>query len=514
MSCERFGGLDKFREVAAQERIGLFFQAKEGRYGIAVAGTQPAHLLQALAGGGVVRLGDDGKGQIGLGVFVGAVDHGLIGQGAQLLQGGVHLLRRALEQAAAAGGKQGVTAKQRVMADIADVAAGMPGSVEHLEAETAWIQGDGITLANGMGEGGDALMGRAVDRDLIALHQFLHTARVIPMVVGDQDGDRLQVVLFQPRDHRIGIARVDNGHVVVVPATDEPDIIVVEGVDASNFQHGHKPVRLSEHWAPLYTMKRLLQAYRCHDAVEARRQLRRWYRTALGQNLQQTEQDLLNQVLPNLFGYHLLQLGRPMEEDLLCTSRIPHRMVMEDAPPLLRRGREEAFLGRSDQLPIATDSLDVILLPHTLEYVGRPHEVLREAERTLIPEGHLVILGFNPWSLFGLRRLFSGWRDLSPWCGHFYSTLRLKDWLALLGFDTVLVRPYFFRPPLQNDGIMRRLSVLERAGGRFWPLLGGGYLLVAKKRVATLTPIKPRWRSSRNLVTVGTAEPTVRRDKT
>ena len=261
-------------------------------------------------------------------------------------------------------------------------------------------------------------------------------------------------------------------------------------------------------------MKRLLQAYRCPDAIEARRQLRRWYRSALGENLQQIEQGLLNQVLPNLFGYHLLQQGRPMEADLLSTSRIPHRIVMEDVPPLLRLAGEESFLGQSDLLPIASDSLDVILLPHTLEYGERPHEILREAERTLIPEGHLLILGFSPWSLFGLRRLFSGWRDHSPWCGHFYSTLRLKDWLALLGFDTVLVRHYFFRPPLQNDGIMRRLSVLERIGERFWPMLGGGYLLVAKKRVATLTPIKPRWRSRRSLVTVGTVEPTARRNKT
>lgn len=243
-------------------------------------------------------------------------------------------------------------------------------------------------------------------------------------------------------------------------------------------------------------------------------QLRRWYRSALGQNLQQSEQGLLNQVLPNLFGYHLLQQGRPMEADLLSASRISHRIVMEEIYPLSSKDGEEVFLGHNDLLPIASDSLDVILLPHTLEFVTRPHEVLREAERTLIPEGHLLILGFNPWSLYGLRRLFSGWHNQSPWCGHFYSTLRLKDWLALLGFDTVLVRHYFFRPPLQNDGIMRRLSFLERLGERFWSMLGGGYLLVAKKRVATLTPIKPRWRSSRNLVTVGSAEPTAQRNRT
>jgi SAM-dependent methyltransferase len=264
-------------------------------------------------------------------------------------------------------------------------------------------------------------------------------------------------------------------------------------------------------------MKRLLQAYRCSDSLQAKRHLRRWYRSPLGQRLQQTEQAMLEQVLPNLFGFHLLQVGRPMEADLLDASRIVHRMVMDELPLPSRTGSrkgEEGFLGQAHLLPIASDTIDVLLLPHALEYVNQPHEVLREVERVLIPEGHLVILGFNPWGLFGFRRLFSGWRDQSPWCGHFYSTLRLKDWLALLGFETVLVRHYFFRPPMQNNGIMRRLAALEQIGSRFWPLLGGGYLLVAKKRVATLTPIKPRWRSRRRVISVSPAEPSARRDKT
>ncbi len=261
-------------------------------------------------------------------------------------------------------------------------------------------------------------------------------------------------------------------------------------------------------------MKRLLQAYRCSDHFEARQQLRQWYRTSLGVRLQQREQELIGQVLPNLFGYHLLQVGQPMDSDLLVSSRIKHRMVTDEVLPQYGSEGAESYLSQNDQWPIASDSLDVVLLPHTLEYVAHPHEVLREAERTLIPEGHLLILGFNPWSQFGIRRLFSGWRNTSPWSGHFYSTLRLKDWLALLGFTTILTRHYFFRPPLHNEGIMRRLYPLERMGQRFCPMFGGGYLLVAKKRVTTLTPVKPRWRTRRSLVSVGSTEPTVRRNRT
>jgi SAM-dependent methyltransferase len=263
-------------------------------------------------------------------------------------------------------------------------------------------------------------------------------------------------------------------------------------------------------------MKRLLQAYRFSNSLQAMRGVREWYDTPLGQRLYRSEQEVLDQVLPNLFGFHLLQVGRPVKADLLGASRISHHMVMDDFVPRIPAAdyvRDGVFVGQGASLPVAGDCIDVLLLPHTLEFAHHPHEVLREAERVLIPEGHVVILGFNPWSLFGLRRLFTGWRNTSPWCGHFYSTFRIKDWLALLGFDTVLVRHYFFRPPLQNDGIMQRLTALERGGERFWPLLGGGYLVVAKKRVATLTPIKPRWRSSRSLISVSPAEPTARRDR-
>lgn len=260
-------------------------------------------------------------------------------------------------------------------------------------------------------------------------------------------------------------------------------------------------------------MKRLLQAYRCRDGRSARLALRRWYHTPLGEAVGEAELALLEQVLPNLFGYHLLQLGQPQGRDMLASSRIPHRMILDDLPP---EGVPPAsrLTGDSEQLPLGSDTLDVVLVPHMLEFATQPHQLLREAERVLIPEGHLVLLGFNPWSQFGIRRLLTGWRDDSPWNGHFYSALRLRDWLALLGFDTVLVQNYYFRPPLQHARLLRSLGRMESLAKRFIAPLGGGYILVAKKRVATLTPIKPRWRSRRRLLPVGAAEPTVRRDRT
>lgn len=247
----------------------------------------------------------------------------------------------------------------------------------------------------------------------------------------------------------------------------------------------------------------------------AREQLRRWYREPLGSLVLQSELELMGQLMPGLFGYHLLQLGDVTGEGLLAGSRIPHRIVMADALPAspVRTPKLEYLRGNSAALPLAASSIDLVVLPHLLEFEPSPHQVLREVERVLIPEGHLVFLCFNPWSLFGLRRLLQGWRSEAPWSGHFYTPLRLKDWLSLLGFETVLLRHYFYRPPLQHQRTMVRLTRMEALGQRFWPLVGGAYMLVAKKRVATLTPIKPRWRSTRSLINIGLTEPTARRDR-
>ncbi len=226
-----------------------------------------------------------------------------------------------------------------------------------------------------------------------------------------------------------------------------------------------------------------------------RSRLQQWYSDALGQRLLESERRELDEILPNLFGYHLVQVGQPVCEDLLQASRISHRLVVEEMAA--EASPAPGLRGRADALPLQRDSVDVVLLPHTLEFASRPHEVLREAERVLVAEGHVVILGFNPWSLWGLWRLLRGRRGHPPWCGTFRSLLRLRDWLALLGFDTVMTRMYFYRPPLRNAALMQRLSFLERLGGHWWPILGGAYVLVARKRVVGLTPIRPRWRPRR-----------------
>lgn len=246
-------------------------------------------------------------------------------------------------------------------------------------------------------------------------------------------------------------------------------------------------------------MSRRKQALKRVEINQIRHELRQWYKRYVGRTLRKLERRALEPVLKTLFGYHAIQVGTLLGSDLLSSSRISHHVVMD---PDKNEDSDSAVYAYPDALPVASDSVDLVLLPHTLEFERRPHEILREADRVLIPEGHVVIMGFNPWSLWGLVSFLLKRKNkhLPPWCGSFLTVTRIKDWLALLGFEVVEVKMMFFRPPIQQRGIMRRLLFIEKIGERFFQKLGGVYLIVAQKRVTTLTPVKPRWRSQRSLV--------------
>lgn len=248
--------------------------------------------------------------------------------------------------------------------------------------------------------------------------------------------------------------------------------------------------------------------HHCGPDSEVWAQLQRWYETPMGQRLQQLELQWLEQILPNLFGYHLLQVGYLGQTDLTASSRISHRMVMSASSNTLP-GHAVQLCGQAERLPIESDSVDVVLLPHVLEFSRQPHEVLREVDRILVPEGHVVSMNFNPVSLWGIWRLATGWQVKMPWCGKFMTATRLRDWLALLGFDTMQQQGYGFMPPWNASHLAEYCHWLESPGQRFLSFAAGSYVLVAKKRVTTLTPITPRWlkRQKARWVTTGLVEP-------
>ncbi len=234
--------------------------------------------------------------------------------------------------------------------------------------------------------------------------------------------------------------------------------------------------------------------------------LRAWYQEIAGQTVAEFERDIARAVLPNLFGYHLVQIG-DSANDLCEFSRISHRVVLglEEVPT-----RIDGAISRPDALPIASNSIDVVVLPHTLEFALNPHGILREAERILIGEGHLLILGFNPWSSFGLCRRVLGWRGHAPWSGNFLGQARVRDWLGLLGFEVDRVLRASYRPPLKSLRWHQRTEFLERFGGHFWPMLSNLYAILARKRVEAARPIPASWKMRRRLSAAGAIEPTVR----
>ncbi len=209
-----------------------------------------------------------------------------------------------------------------------------------------------------------------------------------------------------------------------------------------------------------------------------------WFDTPLGRYVYAREQDYFDRAVTDVFGYNAIQVGLP-QLDYLRASRISH---------CCRLGLESGVQVRADarDLPLATGSADLILLPHVLEFDAHPHQILREVARALMPEGHVVIAAFNPWSLWGLRRAFGG-RAQAPWNGRFINLPRIKDWLALLGFEIVAGRMACYAPPSREDQWRARFAFMESAGDRWWPVAGGVYFLQAVKRVRGLRLIMPKW---------------------
>jgi len=229
--------------------------------------------------------------------------------------------------------------------------------------------------------------------------------------------------------------------------------------------------------------------------------LQHWYQRPLGRLLADIELDALAEQLPQLFGYHLVVVDPPWESCSLADSRIPHHVVQRTGTAA---GMETGVIGHTDQWPVMTDTVDAIILPHTLEITRDPHQVLREADRSLIPDGHLVIIGFNPRSLWGLRRALSRKRQQMPWGCQFLSMNRIKDWLRLLGFDTLHARYLFQYPPLQNIRLLEKLRITAAPGDNYGrKYLSAAYILVARKRSIILTPLKEGPLERRRLFPVG-----------
>ena len=283
---------------------------------------------------------------------------------------------------------------------------------------------------------------------------------------------------IQRRLHGRRIARIDNDGLVVI--VQHPEAVVGEGGQGSWF-HMRNP-----------------------SIIE----LAQWLQSPPGRYLLAWEQRELDRTVADIFGFHALQLGL-VELEALRANRMPHRWVAsgslaEPVPPahllppvdpalssLLAMGQGAALHCDFEALPFPNQSLDLVVLPHALELARDPHDALREVERVLRPEGRVVIVGFNPASLWGLRQSAGHLRQrlggsaplYLPSAGDFIAYGRVRDWLRLLGFEVERGRFGCWRPPWRSEAGLARLGWLEAAGARAWPVLGAVYLVEAVKRV-------------------------------
>lgn len=209
-----------------------------------------------------------------------------------------------------------------------------------------------------------------------------------------------------------------------------------------------------------------------------------WFSGDLGRHVMEQEQAWFDANCADIFGFNAMQVGL-CQLDFLRANRMPNRFC---AGPL--RGTVHCY---PEFLPIAGQSIDLLILSHALEYSPNPHQLLREVERVLRPEGHLLLAGFNPASLWGLRRLLAGPEAGYPWNGRFLQLSRIKDWLTLLGFEFQTGRMICYTPPLRRGSLLPYFRCLEAAGDRWWALGGGVYLLHLIKRRHGMRLITPKW---------------------
>lgn len=263
-----------------------------------------------------------------------------------------------------------------------------------------------------------------------------------------------------------------------------------------------------------------------------------WLKTPPGAYLLAWEQTHFDEAVSDIFGYHALQLGLP-ELDALQANRMPHKWLAQTGLPeratsLAAQGYpvngrradsisspRVALLADSAALPFPENSLDLVILPHTLELGRDPHSALSEVARVLVPEGRVVISGFNPLSLWGLRQRrahlyqrFGYGEPFLPETGEYIGYWRLRDWLRLLNFEVESAHFGCYRPALASQPWLDRFDWMDKAGKRWWPIFGAVYFLVAVKRVRGMRLLEPGWKARKALapaaIAVANKEPASR----
>jgi SAM-dependent methyltransferase len=241
------------------------------------------------------------------------------------------------------------------------------------------------------------------------------------------------------------------------------------------------------------------------DFIDILSELETWYQGANGNLLLDSTIKVLQECLAMSFGYHILQVGSAAGKDLLLGSPINHKIVASETA-----GRGVTLVCHGDELPLESDSVDALVLHHSLEFAANPHQVLREAQRVLTPQGQLLLVGFNPWSLQGANSRLRGFSRSSFWHKQrFVSEAKLTDWLHLLGCE-VQARRWLKPIPVTGSGRVRRwLSQLNELSEKHNLPVGSIYVVQAVKQVGSgVRDRRPASMKRRHLIGLAVPKPT------
>lgn len=231
-----------------------------------------------------------------------------------------------------------------------------------------------------------------------------------------------------------------------------------------------------------------------------------WLQQSQGMSLLESEAELLFSLLEKQYGKHTVLLGSPRQQPLLNTSVMPHHLLI--SPMISRSHNSHHIESELHELPIASGSVDLVILPHTLEHTDNPRQLLAEGCRIVKPDGYIIILGFNPISLWGLKKRLIKNKH-TPWLGHFISTRTIKNWLSLAEFQWIKQDSILFRPPMQNQSLYKKLKWIEWIGHRCGSNWGGVYMIMAQNKSIPLIPIRTRWKQQLSGVRLSIPKPTI-----
>ncbi len=231
-----------------------------------------------------------------------------------------------------------------------------------------------------------------------------------------------------------------------------------------------------------------------------------WDILPVGDQLKESVERILSTSSRRFFGYHLVKIGNLSHQVQMQECSIKQTATLVSDFNELNHDKtlneHGIIVGDAHELPFLESSVDAFLLAHELDYSKDPHQILREVDRTLVPNGHVVIVGFNPFSLAGIFRYLPFKSNKVIRNARFFSSMRINDWLNLLGFETIEQHQLLFSSLLLKKPYSA-MTKLEAICRKYLPIFSSVYVIVAKKRVVPLSLIKPKWKPKPKFSPVG-----------